>query len=94
MTTNRSTNFLTASLVGAIATGSVPQPATAAKADSVKRPNVVVILIDDMGFGVSDAFGGMINMPNMTKLANNGLRYNRFHTTALCAPTRMALLTG
>ncbi len=57
-------------------------------------PNVVVVLIDDMGFGVSECFGGPVNMPNMTRLANNGLRYNRFHTTALCSPTRIALLTG
>ncbi|HSF52616.1 MAG TPA: arylsulfatase [Algoriphagus sp.] len=57
-------------------------------------PNVLVILIDDMGFGASEAFGGPISMPNMAKLAQNGLRYNRFHTTALCAPTRAALLTG
>lgn len=57
-------------------------------------PNVLVILIDDMGFGASEAFGGPIAMPNMDKLAKNGLRYNRFHTTALCAPTRAALLTG
>lgn len=57
-------------------------------------PNVVVILIDDMGFGVSEAFGGPITTPNMDKLANNGIKYNRFHTTALCSPTRMALLTG
>jgi arylsulfatase A-like enzyme len=57
-------------------------------------PNVVIILIDDMGFGVSDAFGGPINMPTLDKLASNGLRYNRFCTTALCAPTRVALLTG
>lgn len=57
-------------------------------------PNVVVILIDDMGFGVSEAFGGPVTTPNMDKLANNGIKYNRFHTTALCSPTRMALLTG
>lgn len=57
-------------------------------------PNVVVILIDDMGFGVSDAFGGPAHMPTMTRLANNGLRFNRFHTTAVCSPTRVALLTG
>ncbi|MEI7727328.1 MAG: sulfatase-like hydrolase/transferase, partial [Bacteroidota bacterium] len=57
-------------------------------------PNVVVILIDDMGFGVSEAFGGPVTTPNMDKLADNGLRYNRFHTTALCSPTRVALLTG
>lgn len=57
-------------------------------------PNVMVILIDDMGFGASESFGGPISMPNLDKLAKNGLRYNRFHTTALCAPTRAALLTG
>jgi arylsulfatase A-like enzyme len=57
-------------------------------------PNVVIVLIDDMGFGVPDSFGGPIPMPTLDKLAKNGLRYNRFHTTALCAPTRMALLTG
>lgn len=57
-------------------------------------PNVVVVLIDDMGFGASEAFGGPLHMPTLDRLANNGLRYNRFHTTALCAPTRMALLTG
>jgi arylsulfatase len=57
-------------------------------------PNVVVILIDDMGFGVSEAFGGPVTTPIMDKLGANGLRYNRFHTTALCSPTRVALLTG
>jgi arylsulfatase len=57
-------------------------------------PNVVIVLIDDMGFGVSEAFGGPVHMPNLDKLANEGLRYNNFHTTALCAPTRIALLTG
>ena len=57
-------------------------------------PNVVVILIDDIGFGASDHFGGPINMPVLDKLGKNGLSYNRFHTTALCSPTRVALLTG
>jgi len=57
-------------------------------------PNVVVVLIDDMGFGVSEAFGGPITTPTMDKLADNGVRFNRFHTTALCSPTRVALLTG
>jgi arylsulfatase A-like enzyme len=57
-------------------------------------PNVVVILIDDMGFGVSEAFGGPVTTPTMNKLAANGLKYNRFHTTSLCSPTRVALLTG
>ena len=57
-------------------------------------PNVLIVLIDDMGFGVSGSFGGPVNMPAFDKLAQNGIRYNRFHTTALCAPTRTALLTG
>lgn len=57
-------------------------------------PNVVIVLIDDIGFGASSAFGGPIRMPTLERLAGNGLRYNRFHTTALCSPTRVALLTG
>jgi arylsulfatase A-like enzyme len=57
-------------------------------------PNVLVILIDDMGFGVSEAFGGPVSTPCMDNLAANGLKYNCFHTTALCSPTRVALLTG
>jgi arylsulfatase A-like enzyme len=59
-----------------------------------KAPNVVVVLIDDIGFGHSSAFGGPINMPTLERLAASGLKYNRFHTTALCSPTRTALLTG
>jgi arylsulfatase len=57
-------------------------------------PNVLVILIDDVGFGASSAFGGPCNMPTADRLAADGLKFNRFHTTALCAPTRQALLTG
>jgi arylsulfatase A-like enzyme len=57
-------------------------------------PNVVIVLIDDFGFGQSNAFGGPIKMPTLDKIANEGLRYTRFHTTALCSPTRTALLTG
>lgn len=57
-------------------------------------PNVVIILIDDMGFGASSAFGGPINMPAMESVAADGLKYTRFHTTALCSPSRQALLTG
>ncbi len=57
-------------------------------------PNVVIVLIDDIGFGASSSFGGPISMPTLEKMAGNGLRYNRFHTTALCSPTRVALLTG
>jgi arylsulfatase len=57
-------------------------------------PNVLIVLIDDMGFGQSSAFGGPVHMPNAEKLAKSGLRYNQFHTTALCSPTRAALLSG
>ena len=57
-------------------------------------PNVLVVLIDDTGFGASSVFGGPVNTPTFQRLADTGLRYTRFHTTALCAPTRQALLTG
>jgi arylsulfatase len=57
-------------------------------------PNVVIVLIDDTGFAASSAFGGPINTPTAERLAADGLKYNRFHTTALCSPTRQALLTG
>jgi arylsulfatase A-like enzyme len=59
-----------------------------------KAPNVLVILIDDCGFGASSAFGGPIPTPNAERLAKGGLKLTRFHTTALCSPTRQALLTG
>jgi arylsulfatase len=57
-------------------------------------PNVVIVLIDDIGFGHSSTFGGPINMPTLQAMAEHGLRYNSFHTTSLCSPTRTALLTG
>ncbi len=57
-------------------------------------PNVVIVLIDDMGFGVPSTFGGPVGMPTMDALAQNGLRYTNFHTTALCSPTRAALKSG
>jgi arylsulfatase len=57
-------------------------------------PNVLVVLIDDCGFGAPSAFGGPCQTPNAERLAAGGLKYNRFHTTALCSPTRQALLTG
>jgi arylsulfatase len=57
-------------------------------------PNVLIVLIDDVGFGASSTFGGPCQTPTMDRLAKNGLRYNRFHTTALCSPSRQALLTG
>jgi arylsulfatase A-like enzyme len=57
-------------------------------------PNVLIVLLDDVGFGASSAFGGPVSTPTAERLAANGLKYNRFHTTALCSPTRQALLTG
>ena len=57
-------------------------------------PNILIILLDDMGFGVPSSFGGPAQMPTLERLADTGLRYNNFHTTALCAPTRTALLSG
>jgi arylsulfatase len=57
-------------------------------------PNVLIVLLDDVGFGASSAFGGPCRTPTAERLAAGGLAYNRFHTTALCAPTRQALLTG
>jgi arylsulfatase A-like enzyme len=67
-----------------------PQPVQAPKG----APNVVLILIDDAGFGQFSTFGGSVPSPTMDKLAAEGLRYNSFHTTALCSPTRAALITG
>jgi arylsulfatase len=60
----------------------------------VGAPNVLIVLLDDVGFAASSAFGGPCHTPTAERLASEGLRYNRFHTTALCAPTRAALLTG
>jgi arylsulfatase A-like enzyme len=57
-------------------------------------PNVLIVLLDDVGFASSSAFGGPCQTPNFEKLASGGLKYNRFHTTALCSPTRQAMLTG
>ncbi|UUW08682.1 sulfatase-like hydrolase/transferase [Flavobacterium plurextorum] len=67
-----------------------PQPIT----PPAGAPNVLLILIDDLGFGGTEPFGGLIPTPNIDRLAQKGLLYNRFHTTALCSPTRAALLTG
>ena len=60
----------------------------------VGAPNVLIVLLDDVGFGASSAYGGPCQTPTFEKLAAEGLRYNRFHTCALCAPTRQALMTG
>jgi arylsulfatase len=57
-------------------------------------PNIVLVLTDDIGFGATSTFGGAIQTPTFDKLADNGVRFNRFHTTALCSPTRASLLSG
>jgi arylsulfatase A-like enzyme len=75
------------------ARNATPPPRFEVKAPA-NAPNVLIVLIDDMGFGQSSVFGGPIHMPTVERLASEGLRYNHFHTTALCSPTRVALLTG
>lgn len=65
---------------------------SAAAAES--RPNIIVVLVDDMGFSDLGAFGGEIRTPNLDAIANKGVRFNNFHTTPVCAPTRAELLTG
>jgi arylsulfatase len=81
--------------------GTVGSTAAESKADFPKEvqaregaPNVLLIMTDDVGFGASSTFGGPIPTPTVDQLAANGLRYNQFHTTALCSPTRAALITG
>ena len=75
------------------ARNATPPPRFEVKAPA-DAPNVLLVMIDDMGFGMPSAFGGPIHMPTAERLANQGLRYNHFHTTALCSPTRAALLSG
>jgi arylsulfatase len=57
-------------------------------------PNILIVMFDDAGFGQPDTFGGEIHTPTLTRLAEEGIAYNRFHTTAMCSPTRAALMTG
>ncbi len=71
-------------------TSDFPRPVQAPKG----APNVVVVLLDDVGFGASSTFGGPCQTPTLERLARGGLKYNQFHTTALCSPTRAALITG
>jgi arylsulfatase A-like enzyme len=79
--------------------GTTLEKSTPYKADPVVKaaaeaPNVVWILLDDVGYGSISSFGGLINTPNFDALAQNGLRYTNFHTTAICSPTRASLITG
>ncbi len=73
---------------------SAPYKVEYAKKAPKGAPNVVLVVLDDVGFGASSAFGGLIETPTIDYLANNGLRYTNFHTTAISAPSRAALLTG
>lgn len=57
-------------------------------------PNILIVLLDDVGFGISDTFGGEVKTPTLSRLSENGLRYTAFHTTSICSPTRASLLTG
>jgi arylsulfatase A-like enzyme len=75
------------------AKNAAPPPVFQVKAPA-GAPNVLIVLIDDMGYGQPSAFGGPVQMPILEKMADSGLRYTNFHTTALCSPTRAALLSG
>ena len=78
---------------GYIVADSTPSPLTITKAPK-GAPNIVLILLDDVGFGTCGTFGGPVPTPALDRVAKNGLRFNQFHTTALCSPTRAAMLTG
>ncbi len=75
------------------ARNATPPPRFEVKAPA-GAPNLLIVLVDDMGFGMPSAFGGPVHMPTAERLAKEGLRYNQFHTTAVCSPTRTALLSG
>jgi len=57
-------------------------------------PNILIVMLDDVGFGIAETFGGEVNTPTLSKLADEGIIYNHFHTTSICSPTRASLLTG
>ena len=84
-----------AAFIGTPDTSAKPPTDVAPKtSDSRARPNIVVLMLDDVGFGHLSAFGGPIPTPNIDRIAARGLRYTNFHTTALCSPSRAAFLTG
>lgn len=86
-------SFLVAVLLFASIVNNTAAFQTSRKANA-KRPNVLLILLDDAGYGQTSTFGGLIPTPTLDALAANGLRYTRFHVAALCSPTRASLLTG
>jgi arylsulfatase A-like enzyme len=79
---------------GTVAPAGYPKLPMALQSAPRGAPNVVIVLLDDVGFAAPSTFGGPIETPTLQRLADEGLRYNRFHTTAICSPTRAALLTG
>lgn len=86
-------NAAFAGTINRLATESTPSR-TQIEYPPAGAPNVVIVLLDDVGFGAASAFGGPVPTPALERVAAGGLRYNQFHTTALCSPTRAALLTG
>ena len=76
------------------AANDIPHAFPAMPQASAHAPNILLIMTDDVGFGAASAFGGPVPTPNLERLAATGLRYNQFHTTAMCSPSRAALLTG
>ena len=74
----------------------IPSTSVASRESHLPKdaPNVLIILLDDVGFGLPDTYGGPIHTPTLSRIANQGISYNAFHTTAICSPTRAALLTG
>ncbi|MFP6640531.1 MAG: sulfatase-like hydrolase/transferase, partial [Myxococcota bacterium] len=72
----------------------VPRHTFPSRTPPERAPNIVIVLLDDVGFGATSTFGGLVETPHLDSLAANGLSYNRFHTTAICSPTRASLLTG
>jgi arylsulfatase A-like enzyme len=83
-----------ASTTGRTLQTSVHQRRTEPRRLAVDAPNVLVILMDDVGFGLPDTFGGEVHTPTLSRLRDSGISFNSFHTTAICSPTRAALLTG
>lgn len=77
-----------------LATAMLPVAGASVHAAPAGAPNVVIVLLDDVGFGAASTFGGEAQTPTLDALAQAGLRYNRFHTTAICSPTRASLLSG
>jgi len=82
------------SIAGRTIQDSIYSPLPATRHLSKDAPNIFIVLIDDVGPAQSDTFGGEIHTPTMSKIAKEGIAYNRFHTTAMCSPTRASLLTG